>query len=97
MPVFVMLGRIGPEGLKKRSAVRPLHVEYVQALDREGRIRFAGPFFADDGETPAGSLVIFDAPDLVSAREHCAGDPYVRDGVLESWELRPLTQVFPEI
>ena len=96
MPIFVMFGHDGPEGLSRRPAVRPQHLEHLRTLDRQGRIQFAGPMFADDGETPVGSVVVFEAPDLEVAQAHCAHDPYVLEGVFGDWQVRPILQVFPE-
>ena len=68
MPLFAMVGRDGPDGLERRPAVRPRHLEHLKELDRNGKIRFAGPAFRDDGKTLQGSVVIFEADDLESAR-----------------------------
>lgn len=96
MPLFVMIGKNGPDAIAKRGAVRPRHLEHLKALDREGRIALAGPLLESDGATPCGSLVVFDAPDFDSARELVERDPYVVDGVFESYDLRAFTRVLPE-
>jgi len=96
MPIFVMRGLDGPEGLGRRPAVRPLHLEHLRELERQQQIRFAGPIFADDGTTPIGSVVVFESSDLAAARSHCAQDPYVREGVFAQWHVNPAVQVFPE-
>ena len=70
MPIFVMRGLDGPEGLGRRPAVRPLHLEHLRELERQQQIRFAGPIFADDGTTPIGSVVVFESSDLAAARSH---------------------------
>ncbi len=96
MAIFVMRGLDGPEGLERRPAVRPMHLEHLRELERLGKIKFAGPIFADDGATPVGSIVIFESEDLASARAHCAQDPYVLEGVFGQWDVNPAMQVFPE-
>ena len=96
MPLLAMVGRDGPDGLERRPAVRPRHLEHLKELDRDGKIFFAGPAFRDDGKTPQGSVVIFEADDLESARVHCANDPYVLEGVFGEWDCSPVAQVFPE-
>lgn len=96
MPIFVMRGLDGPEGLGRRPAVRPVHLEHLRGLERLEKIKFAGPIFADDGETPIGSVVIFESDDLATARSLCARDPYVLEGVFAEWDVNPATQVFPE-
>jgi uncharacterized protein YciI len=95
MPWFVWIGRDGPGGPEGRKRERPAHLERLRALDREGRIRFAGPL-RDEGGQPRGSVVVFEAPDLEAARAFAAGDPYVTGGVFASWEVSETVQVFPE-
>jgi uncharacterized protein YciI len=89
MPIFVMRGLDGPEGLGRRPAVRPVHLEHLRGLERLEKIKFAGPIFADD-------VVIFESDDLATARSLCAQDPYVLEGVFAEWDVNPATQVFPE-
>ena len=96
MAIFVMRGLDGPEGLDRRPAVRPMHLEHLRELERDGKIKFAGPIFADDGTTPIGSVVIFESEDLALARAHCEQDPYVLEGVFDRWDVNAAVQVFPE-
>ena len=95
MPWFVWIGRDGPGGLEARKRERPAHLERLRMLDREGRIRFAGPLRDADGE-PRGSVVVFAAADLAAARAFAAGDPYATGGVFASFEVFETVQVFPE-
>ena len=39
MAIFVMRGLDGPEGLERRPAVRPLHLEYLRELERLDKIK----------------------------------------------------------
>ena len=96
MPFFVMIGGDGPNGATLRPTVRPRHLAHLEPLSRAGRVAFAGPIFEDDGRTPRGSVVVFEAPDLAEARALAARDPYVVEGVFDRWEVRPTTQVFPQ-
>ncbi len=95
MPVFVMIGRDGPEALERRPGIRPRHLAHLEPLSRQGRILFAGPLFQDDGRTPRGSVVVFTADTLEEARAIAARDPYVTGGVFASHEVAPSTRVFP--
>ena len=95
MALFVMVGSNGPDAIAKRGAVRPRHLEHLKSLDRDGNLALAGPLFAEDGTTPSGSLVVFEASDLAQARAIAEADPYVCDGVFASFALHPFTQVLP--
>ena len=95
MPLFVMIGKNGEDAVAKRGAVRPRHLEHLKALEREGRIALAGPLLEEDGTTPCGSLVVFEAESHAAARDLVERDPYVVDGVFASYDLRAFTRVFP--
>lgn len=94
MPLFVILGRDGPEGAARRKLHRPAHLEHYRTLEAEHRVRFAGPLLADDG-SPCGSVLVVEFPDATAARAHAARDPYVAEGVFESHEVLGTLDVFP--
>lgn len=96
MPLFVIIGHDGPDALAKRPEVRPRHLEHLRPLDRAGRVLIAGPLFADDGRTPAGSLIVLEAASLDEVRDLAGRDPYVVEGVFARHEVRPFARVFPE-
>jgi len=92
--LFVLIGRDGPRSGELRKLHRDAHLRNLEPLADAGRVVFAGPLL-DDGGAPCGSVVVFDAADLASARRFAAGDPYVVEGVFASWEVRGTKQVFP--
>ncbi|MFQ5696715.1 MAG: YciI family protein [Myxococcota bacterium] len=94
MPLYVMIGRDGPEGPERRRAHREEHLARLRPLADGGRVRFAGPLL-DTRDEPCGSVIVFEADDLEAAREVAARDPYVRRGVFESHEVLATRQVFP--
>jgi uncharacterized protein YciI len=94
MPWFVLIGRDGPDVLEKRKAVRERHLAGLKSLNAAGRIRHAGPLLDPEG-TPRGSVIVFDAPDLASARRVFDQDPYITEGVFESVEVFETLDVYP--
>lgn len=94
MPVFCLIGRDGPRGGELRLQQRPAHLANLQPLEDAGRLRYAGPLIGDD-DRPCGSVIVFEADDLDSARALMASDPYVTGGVFASWEVLATRQVFP--
>lgn len=68
---------------------RPLHLEYLDRLEQQGRVFAKGPFA--DG---SGGMVIYIADTMEEARELAEGDPYVVKGVrrLELREWKPTGQ-----
>jgi uncharacterized protein YciI len=96
MPLFVAIGRDGPDGAARRPAARPAHLAHWAPLARAGRVRFAGPL-RDEGGVPRGSVLVFEAPDRVAAQAHAAADPYVTGAVFEAFELYETLDVLPEL
>ena len=95
MPLFVLTGHDGPQGLERRKECREAHLANLEPLEAAGRVRFGGPVLDGHGQ-PAGSLVIFEADSLADARAFAATDPYVTRGVFATWEVREIRQVFPK-
>ncbi len=96
MPVFVMIGRDGPDGVRLRSEFHDEHVAHVTALHAAGRVVLAGPIRSDDNNRSIGAVIVFEAPTLDDARRTVADDPYVRGGVFESVTLNPYKPVFSQ-
>jgi uncharacterized protein YciI len=94
MRTFVWIGHDGPRGAELRPRHRPAHLAALEPLAAEGRVRFAGPLLGP-GDTPLGSVIVLDAPDLESARAIAARDPYAVAGVFERWEVYETRVVFP--
>ena len=94
MPLFVYRGQDSPNGLELRKTVREQHLAHLKQLADAGRIRFAGPLI-DASDAPCGSLVIFEAADLESARRVAESDPYLTQGVFESVYVQGTKAVLP--
>ena len=95
MPLFVLIGRDGPDGIALRKRHREAHLANLQPLVDAGRVRFAGPIRTADGN-PCGSVVVFEAADLAAAQAFAETDPYVVEGIFASLEVRETLQVFPK-
>jgi uncharacterized protein len=83
--LFVIAAFDKPDSLELRTATRPAHVDYLQ---KTGVVKLGGPFLDDKGEM-IGSLLIIEAPDIASARDWQANDPYVKAGLFAHADLRP--------
>ncbi len=95
MSLFVLIGRDGPEGAERRSRCREQHLAHIGALNREGRIAYAGPIRNDADDGSIGSVIVLRASSLEEARDLVSKDPYVIGGVFESTTVSPFKQVFP--
>ena len=73
--------------LSVRMENRPAHLDFLGT--KGDAIKYAGPTLADDGETPNGSLIIFEDDTLDAARNWIAGDPYAKAGLFADVVIRP--------
>ncbi|MBW2229389.1 MAG: hypothetical protein JRG92_01450 [Deltaproteobacteria bacterium] len=95
MGTYVYIGHDGPRGLELRGTVRERHLAHIENLDAAGRIAFAGPL-RDESGSPFGSLVVFEADDLISARRVAESDPYLTEGVFDRVDVHESLMVFPK-
>lgn len=71
-----------PGALEKRPSTLPAHKAHIDRAGEYGvSIVIAGPLVEDDGETPRGTLFVFDAPDRAAAERFNADDPYRAAGI----------------
>jgi uncharacterized protein YciI len=97
---YLMTGKDAPDALAIRRRVRPQHLERARSLVEQGRMLVAGPCPAIDAADPGpagytGSVIIAEFDSLQAARDWLAADPYVTEGVFESWDVRPFVRVLP--
>ncbi len=97
---FAIIANDHPGSLDQRLAVRPAHLDRLNALQGEGRLLLAGPFPAIESENPGpagftGSLIIADFDDLDAARAWAQKDPYAVAGVYTAIDVRPFRKTLP--
>ncbi|RVD45490.1 MAG: hypothetical protein EOS30_26770 [Mesorhizobium sp.] len=91
--LFALICKDKPGSLQVRVDTRPAHVAFLEALNGEKKLAFAGPFLDADGK-PNGTLAVIEAPDMAGAQALSAADPYAKAGLFESIEIRPWNWVF---
>jgi uncharacterized protein YciI len=98
--LYMIIGRDASGALAIRRRVRQAHLERIRLLLEAGRVALAGPIPAIDAADPgdagfAGSLIVGEFDSLEAARAWIAADPYVTDGVFDSYEVQPFIKVLP--
>ncbi|MDA3914021.1 YciI family protein, partial [Oleiagrimonas sp.] len=83
---YVIRGTDHPDSLDKRKSARAAHLQRLQALQAQGRLRLAGPFPAIDSPQPgpagfSGSLIVAEFDSQQAAQAWADADPYVAAGV----------------
>ena len=84
--LFAMMAKDKPGSLDKRTATRPVHLEHLKTLG--DKLVLAGALLGDDGN-PEGSLLILEAESLEAAKTAFLADPFVREGIFGSVEIKP--------
>jgi uncharacterized protein len=75
--------------LSRRQALRPAHFEYARAFIDRGELILGGAL-AEPVDT---GVLLFKADSAKIAEEFAASDPYVKNGLVKSWRVRPWTTV----
>ena len=90
---FAFICQDKPGALQIRLDTRPDHLAYLNALNADGKLGFAGPFVGEDGK-PTGSLVVVEAETIEAARQIAGNDPYAKAGLFASVEVKAWNWVF---
>ena len=98
--LYAIMGIDREDSLEARMEARPEHLQRLEALLEQGRLILAGPHPAVDSDDPgsagfSGSLIVAEFPDLATARQWAAEDPYTRLGVFASVTVKPFRKVLP--
>lgn len=91
--LFAVICKDKPGSLQVRLDTRPEHIAFLEGLNGDKKLAFAGPFLDAEGK-PNGSLVVVEASDLAGAQALSAADPYAKAGLFESVEIRPWNWAF---
>ena len=88
MPYFALTYDVVDDFANKRTPFRPAHLKEVRESNARGELVMAGAL----GE-PAGALLIFRASDRSVPENFATNDPYVKQGLVRTWKVRPWTVV----
>ena len=81
-----------PGHLQTRLDARPAHLGYLASL--KSKLKLAGPFLGPDGQTPIGSMLIYDVADDAEARALLDDDPFAKAGLFASMDVTAWRQGF---
>jgi uncharacterized protein YciI len=78
-----------PDFVTERAAYREEHLGLAREAHSRGELLLAGAL----ADPPDGALLVFRGGDDTPAQEFVRKDPYVRNGLVKRWEIRPWTVV----
>ena len=71
------------------AKARPAHREYLTGLRDRGKLVISGPFAND-----VGGLLVYEAETPDQVEQLIRDDPFAKQGVFLSWEIRPWNVIF---
>jgi uncharacterized protein len=75
--------------VERRAPFRTAHLELAEAAHRSGALVMAGAL-ADPAD---GAVLVFRGDSPSVAEDFARNDPYVKNGLITSWKVRPWTVV----
>src|SRR5437870_3864629 len=89
MPYFALVYEVVPNFIERRMPHRESHLRLVREAHERGRLVMAGAL----GQPPDGALLVFRGDSASIVEDFARADPYVREGLITSWRVRPWTVV----
>ena len=89
-PYFALFYDYVENILEKRGPHRPDHLKYISKYVDDGRCKLGGAF-ADNNVD--GALIIFQCDDISQVEDFAKNDPYVLNGLVTNYRVRPWTVV----
>ena len=89
MAHWLLLYDLVDDYLDRRAPLRPEHLALAEAAHDRGELVMAGAL----AEPADRAVLVFRAEGPAPAEAFARADPYVREGLVRSWEVRPWTVV----
>jgi hypothetical protein len=89
MPYFALFYETVDDYVERRAQFRAQHLERAHEAYARGELLLAGAL-ADPVDR---ALLVFRAPDRATVENFARQDPYVTQGLVRRWEVRPWTVV----
>jgi uncharacterized protein len=89
MPHWMLTYDLVDDYLERRTPLRPEHLDLAQAAHERGELVMAGAL-ADPADR---AVFVFHTDDAGPAEAFAQADPYVREGLVRGWTVRPWTVV----
>ncbi len=89
MPYFLLFYETVDNYVEKRALYRAEHLDLARESFARGELLLAGAL-ADPAD---GAVLVFRTPDQAAVEDFARRDPYVRNGLIAKWRVRPWTVV----
>jgi uncharacterized protein YciI len=89
MNYYALIYHLTDDYLERRPAFRAEHLQMAKDAEARGELVLGGAY-SDPADT---ALLVWRGEDASAAENFVANDPYVKNGLIERWEIRPYTVV----
>jgi uncharacterized protein YciI len=86
---YLLIYDTAPDYLEKRSQFRAEHLRLAWEAHERGELVLAGAL----SDPVDGAILLFKGDSPAAAERFAAADPYVRNGLIARWRIRPWTTV----
>jgi uncharacterized protein YciI len=86
---FLLFYDYAPDFLARREACRHEHLELAWSAHARGELMLGGAF----ADTADGAVLWFNGPSAAVAERFAIADPYVKNGLVTRWWVRPWATV----
>jgi uncharacterized protein YciI len=85
MHYFALTYDVVPDFITRRAGYRDAHLHQVREANGRGLLMLAGAL----GDPPDGALLVFRADSASPVEAFARADPYVTEGLVTAWRVRP--------
>jgi uncharacterized protein len=89
MNYYALIYHYVDDYMSRRTQFREEHFKLANASNERGELLLGGAF----SDPPDKGLLIFKVAEKSVVEEFVKNDPYVKNGVVTKWEIRPWTVV----
>ena len=89
MKYFLLIYHVVDDYVSRRSAFRGEHIRLAQAAHDRGELLLGGALANPVDQ----AILVFRSSDQTAVEEFVRNDPYIANGLVAKWEIRPWTVV----
>lgn len=89
MPHYLVIYETAPDYMARRGLFRDAHLAHAWAAEARGELILGGAL----ADPPDRAIILFQGDGPEAAIAFAENDPYVREGIVSRWEVRPWTTV----
>ena len=89
MNYYVLVYHLTEDYLERRGNYRAEHLQLAKDAEARGELVLGGAY-SDPADT---ALLVWRGADASAAENFVANDPYIKNGLIARWEIRPWTVV----